>query len=632
MTSTLQLRSGRITKMQRQMWTPQRLFTSGTVGVWYDPADFSTMFQDSAGTTPVTQLGQPVGLILDKSTNFAGASLPLVRRNLLTYSEQFDNSIWGKGSGTTVTPNVDTAPDGTLTADRLVNLGAAAGDRVSQAITIQNSTIVGSVWLKGEGTDIGKDVQFTAKRTGGTYSGTVISHTLTANWVRVSASFTQLPENTGAQLVVGVPSSNSASNCLTWGAQLESGSTPSTYQPVTDNWVNALPTSSGNHAIQSTIGARPTIQARKNLLTYTEQFDDAVWPKLRITVTPNQIIAPNGTLTADLVAANATGALRLRTSNFTGLTVGTAYTFSIYAKKATVGNIVHVLVSNLGETENTERNINLDTNVISSLGPVKYPISSESVTDVGDGWKRYVISITIPSGQSELRISVQPTGNSSTGNENVYLWGAQLELAPTASSYQRVVTATDYVDVGVPRGLQFDGVDDGLVTLRNVDFSGTDKITVFTGVFKNSDTTTGVISELTPSAGANNGGWALGGPWSPTSKRFAIVSRGDAGTVAEAETIDTVYNAPSTRVLTGQSNISGDTLSLRIDGVLVKSSTTDQGAGNYANAQLFIGSRNQASLRFNGRIHQLCIIGRTADVTELNLTERFTGLRTGVSL
>ena len=49
------------------LFNPGRLFTSGEQGVWYDPSDFSTMFQDSAGTTPVTAVEQPVGLILDKS-------------------------------------------------------------------------------------------------------------------------------------------------------------------------------------------------------------------------------------------------------------------------------------------------------------------------------------------------------------------------------------------------------------------------------------------------------------------------------------------------------------------------------------------------------------------------------------
>lgn len=48
-------------------FSPASLFANGEQGAWYDPSDFSTMFQDSAGTTPVTAVGQPVGRILDKS-------------------------------------------------------------------------------------------------------------------------------------------------------------------------------------------------------------------------------------------------------------------------------------------------------------------------------------------------------------------------------------------------------------------------------------------------------------------------------------------------------------------------------------------------------------------------------------
>jgi hypothetical protein len=55
-------------------WSPARLFATGEEGAWYDPSDLSTMFQDSAGTTPVTAAGQPVGLILDKSGNGHHAS------------------------------------------------------------------------------------------------------------------------------------------------------------------------------------------------------------------------------------------------------------------------------------------------------------------------------------------------------------------------------------------------------------------------------------------------------------------------------------------------------------------------------------------------------------------------------
>ena len=42
------------------------LFAAGEQGAWYDPSDLTTLFQDAAGTTPVTAVEQPVGRILDK--------------------------------------------------------------------------------------------------------------------------------------------------------------------------------------------------------------------------------------------------------------------------------------------------------------------------------------------------------------------------------------------------------------------------------------------------------------------------------------------------------------------------------------------------------------------------------------
>ena len=45
----------------------EALFANSEVGAWYDPSDLTTMFQDRAGTTPVTADGQTVGKILDKS-------------------------------------------------------------------------------------------------------------------------------------------------------------------------------------------------------------------------------------------------------------------------------------------------------------------------------------------------------------------------------------------------------------------------------------------------------------------------------------------------------------------------------------------------------------------------------------
>ncbi|TKA96896.1 hypothetical protein FAZ78_08985 [Cereibacter changlensis] len=52
---------------EREGFSPLQLFAAGAPGVWFDPSDFSTLFEDVAGTIPATQPGQPVGLMLDKS-------------------------------------------------------------------------------------------------------------------------------------------------------------------------------------------------------------------------------------------------------------------------------------------------------------------------------------------------------------------------------------------------------------------------------------------------------------------------------------------------------------------------------------------------------------------------------------
>ena len=53
---------------------PVDLFANSEQGAWYDPSDISTLFQDAAGTVPVTADGDPVGRMLDKSGNGNHAS------------------------------------------------------------------------------------------------------------------------------------------------------------------------------------------------------------------------------------------------------------------------------------------------------------------------------------------------------------------------------------------------------------------------------------------------------------------------------------------------------------------------------------------------------------------------------
>lgn len=50
-------------------FTPDAIFADGTQGGWYDATDISTLYQDTAGATPVTATGQEVRLIKAKNGN-----------------------------------------------------------------------------------------------------------------------------------------------------------------------------------------------------------------------------------------------------------------------------------------------------------------------------------------------------------------------------------------------------------------------------------------------------------------------------------------------------------------------------------------------------------------------------------
>lgn len=74
---------------------PVSLFKNGEIGSVIDPSDFSTMFQDSAGTIPVTAVGQPVGRIVAKAGggSFIQATTtqrPIIREGAGLYYLDFD--------------------------------------------------------------------------------------------------------------------------------------------------------------------------------------------------------------------------------------------------------------------------------------------------------------------------------------------------------------------------------------------------------------------------------------------------------------------------------------------------------------------------------------------------------------
>lgn len=139
--STLMLRgTGGVTL---SIFDPLSLFAAGEKGVWFDPTDISTLFQDSAGTTPVTAYGQKVGKILDKSGNGNHA---IQANATLQPTYQIDNegnpNLTFSGSYTQL---VTSAIDFTATAQMMVGMGLNVVGSASAAVALELGADVNSI-------------------------------------------------------------------------------------------------------------------------------------------------------------------------------------------------------------------------------------------------------------------------------------------------------------------------------------------------------------------------------------------------------------------------------------------------------------------------------------------------------
>ena len=178
--------------------------------------------------------------------------------------------------------------------------------------------------------------------------------------------------------------------------------------------------------------------------------------------------------------------------------------------------------------------------------------------------------------------------------------------------------------------LAFDGIDDFLVT-NPIDFTATDKVSLFAGVRKLSDAATAIVVELSDSTDANQSTFRITAPAGGGTTKFQYVSRGSSLS-AYAQVSTTNFNAPISVVSSCKSEIANDVCTLRLNGKVVATVSTDQGAGNYGNYPIYIGGRGGTSLPFNGHIYSLICISRlTTDVETLALEKAIAKL-TGVTL
>lgn len=153
---------------QQASFSPFALFSAGEQGFIYDPSDFSTLFQDNAGTTPVTAVGQTVGLVLDKSRGL------VLGPELVTNGDFSSATGWTlvQGNGSAIISGGVLTLSGGSTAYPNANQTILTPGRFYRIVVVLASTVPsGSVALRvGGGT-----VQYDKFTLPGTYTFTVLA-------------------------------------------------------------------------------------------------------------------------------------------------------------------------------------------------------------------------------------------------------------------------------------------------------------------------------------------------------------------------------------------------------------------------------------------------------------------------
>ena len=268
----------------------------GSTATDYNPTTGTAFFGPRFDHDPAT--GASRGLLIEES-----------RQNLLQRSAEFDNAYWTK-TRASITANAIAAPDGTTTADLLVEDNSASNSHFAFrqiAHAGANGPVTATVFAKakertrvslvvGAGTpspvnfSFGETVFNLADGTAGSYiafqAGTASNGTGSATivnvgngWYRCSVTVTPVGVTaTDTQLYIALHNGTSTSytgdntsGAYIWGAQLEAGDFPTSYIPTT----SAAVTRQADSAIVNPISSFYN-QSEGTLFAEASNFGDGV--------------------------------------------------------------------------------------------------------------------------------------------------------------------------------------------------------------------------------------------------------------------------------------------------------------------------------------------------------------------
>lgn len=185
-----------------------------------------------------------------------------------------------------------------------------------------------------------------------------------------------------------------------------------------------------------TSGATATINAVVN-----------VWSNnANTTITRNTQAAPDGTTTADTMAASTVGTFARTTFQELNTSTQGAWTFSLFVKAGTLtNNLMGLRLRDNTGTHAFRANFNLSTLAVPtvSIDGATWVAGTATVTPCPNGWVRISISGTVNTTISFLRGEIWLGGYQNVAETigTAFLWGGQLEAGTFPTSYIPTTTS-----------------------------------------------------------------------------------------------------------------------------------------------------------------------------------------------